>query len=141
MNIALLGAGGKMGGRITANLQHLPEYTIDYVEASEERRKQMADAGIITTPIEEALGRANAVILALPDKLIGKITHEIVPKLKPGTIVVGLDPAAAYAEVMPKREDITYFIAHPCHPPLFSDTEPASSKSDWFGGQGLYGRA
>jgi hypothetical protein len=136
MNIALLGAGGKMGGRITANLQHLPEYTIDYVEASEERRKQMADAGIITTPIEEALGRANAVILALPDKLIGKITHEIVPKLKPGTIVVGLDPAAAYAEVMPKREDITYFIAHPCHPPLFSDTEPASSKSDWFGGQG-----
>jgi D-apionate oxidoisomerase len=136
MNITLLGAGGKMGGRITANLQHLPHYKVDYVEASEERRKEMAEAGIITTPIEEALGRADGVILGLPDRLIGKITHEIVPKLRPGTIVVGLDPAAAYAEVMPKRDDVTYFIAHPCHPSLFLDTEPASSKSDWFGGQG-----
>jgi hypothetical protein len=136
MNITLLGAGGKMGGRITANLQHLPQYQIQYVEASEERRKQMADAGIKTTPLEEALAEAEAVILGVPDRLIGKITHEIVPKLKPGTIVLGLDPAAAYAGVMPERDDITYFIAHPCHPPLFSDTEPASIKSDWFGGQG-----
>jgi hypothetical protein len=136
MNITLLGAGGKMGGRITANLRHLPQYQVDYVEASEERRRQMAGAGVKTTSMEEALGRAELVILAVPDRLIGKITHEIVPKLKPGTIVVGLDPAAAYAGVMPKRDDITYFIAHPCHPALFSDTEPASAKSDWFGGQG-----
>jgi D-apionate oxidoisomerase len=136
MKITLLGAGGKMGGRITANLQHLPQYQVDYVETSEERRKQMAAAGVKTTPMEEALGRTEAVILGVPDRLIGKITHDIVPKLKPGTIVLGLDPAAAYAGVMPKRDDITYFIAHPCHPPLFSDTEPASAKSDWFGGQG-----
>jgi D-apionate oxidoisomerase len=136
MKITLLGAGGKMGGRITANLHHLPQYEVDYVEASEERRKQMAEAGVKTTPIEEALGRTEAVILGVPDRLIGKITHDIVPKLKPGTIVIGLDPAAAYAGVMPERDDITYFIAHPCHPPLFSDTEPASAKSDWFGGQG-----
>jgi hypothetical protein len=135
MNITLLGAGGKMGGRITANLQHLPQYQVSYVEASEDRRRQMEDAGFKTTPMEEALGRTEAVILAIPDRLIGKITHEIVPKLKPRTIVVGLDPAAAYAGVMPTRDDITYFIAHPCHPPLFSDAEPASPKSDWFGGQ------
>jgi hypothetical protein len=135
MKITLLGAGGKMGGRITANLHHLPQYEVDYVEASEERRKQMAEAGVKTTGMEEALGRTEAVILGVPDRLIGKITHEIVPKLKPGTIVIGLDPAAAYAGVMPERNDITYFIAHPCHPPLFSDTEPASAKSDWFGGQ------
>jgi D-apionate oxidoisomerase len=136
MKITLLGAGGKMGGRITANLHHLPQYEVDYVEASEERRKQMAEAGVKATGMEEALGRTEAVILGVPDRLIGKITHEIVPKLKPGTIVIGLDPAAAYAGVMPERDDITYFIAHPCHPPLFSDTEPASAKSDWFGGQG-----
>jgi D-apionate oxidoisomerase len=136
MKITLLGAGGKMGGRITANLHHLPQYEVDYVEASEERRKQMAEAGVKTTGMEEALGRTEAVILGVPDRLIGKITYEIVPKLKPGTIVIGLDPAAAYAGVMPERDDITYFIAHPCHPPLFSDTEPASAKSDWFGGQG-----
>jgi D-apionate oxidoisomerase len=131
MNITLLGAGGKMGGRITANLRHLPQYKIDYVETSEERRKQ-----IETTPLEDALDRAQIVILALPDILIGTITHQIVPRLKSGTIVLGLDPAAAYAGVMPQRNDITYFVAHPCHPLLFSDTEPASPKSDWFGGQG-----
>jgi hypothetical protein len=61
--------------------------------------------------MEEALGRTQAVILAVRDRLIGKITHEIIPKLKPGTIVVGLDPAAAYAGVMPQRDDVTYFVA------------------------------
>ena len=129
-----------MGGRITANLRQLPHYEVDYVEASEERRKQMAEGGIETSPPDEALGRAEAVILAVPDRLIGAITHEIVPKLNPGTIVLGLDPAAAYAGVMPERDDITYFIAHPCHPRLFSDAEPAGPKSDWFGGQGTLGQ-
>ena len=37
-----------MGGRITANLQNLPQYHVDYVEASEARRKQLADSGIRT---------------------------------------------------------------------------------------------
>ena len=125
-----------MGGRITANLQNLPDYHVDYVEASESRRKQLADAGLRTASMEEALGRTQAVILAVPDRLIGKITHEIIPKLKPETMVIGLDPAAAYAGVLPQRVDLTYFVAHPCHPPLFSDSEPASANSDWFGGQG-----
>jgi hypothetical protein len=136
INVTLLGAGGKMGGRVTANLRNLTRYKIDYVEASEERRKEMAAGGIETTPLEQALDRAQVVILAVPDRLIARITKEIVPKLKPGTIVLGLDPAAAYAEIMPKREDITYFVAHPCHPPLFSDSEPASEHTDWFGGRG-----
>ena len=136
LNVTLLGAGGKMGGRVTANLRNLSRYRIDYVEASEERRKEMAAGGIETTPLQEALDRADAVILAVPDRLIARITQDVVPKLKPGTIVVGLDPAAAYAEIMPKREDITYFVAHPCHPPLFSDSAPASADTDWFGGRG-----
>ena len=136
INVTLLGAGGKMGGRVTANLRNLSRYKIDYVEASEERRKEMATGGIETTPLQQALDRAEAVILAVPDRFIGRITEEIVPKLRPGTIVVGLDPAAAYAEIMPKREDITYFVAHPCHPLLFSDSEPASENTDWFGGRG-----
>jgi hypothetical protein len=136
INVTLLGAGGKMGGRVTANLRNLSQYRIAYVEASSERQKEMAAGGVETTPLEQALDTAEAVILAVPDRLIGKITEEIVPKVKPGTIVVGLDPAAAYAEIMPKRNDITYFVAHPCHPPLFSDSEPASENTDWFGGRG-----
>ena len=125
-----------MGGRVTANLRNLSRYKIDYVEASEERRKEMEAGGIETTPLQQALDRAEAVILAVPDRFIGRISEDIVPKLIPGTIVVGLDPAAAYAEIMPKREDITYFVAHPCHPLLFSDSGPASENTDWFGGKG-----
>jgi hypothetical protein len=136
MNIALLGAGGKMGCRLTANLRHLPDYQIDYVEASPERADQLAAAGIKTIPLEAAVNRAAVVLLAIPDRLIGKVTHQIVPGLKAGTIVFGLDPAAAYANVMPDRKDITYFVAHPCHPLLFSDTAPADGQTDWFGGQG-----
>jgi len=136
INVTLLGAGGKMGGRVTANLRNLSRYKIAYVEASPERQKEMAAGGIETTPLEQALDSAEVVILAVPDRLIGKITEQIVPKVKPGTIVVGLDPAAAYAEIMPKREDITYFVAHPCHPPLFSDAGPAGEDTDWFGGRG-----
>ncbi|HVJ57921.1 MAG TPA: phosphogluconate dehydrogenase C-terminal domain-containing protein [Terrimicrobiaceae bacterium] len=136
INVTLLGAGGKMGGRVTANLRNLSRYKIAYVEASPERQKEMAARGIETTPLEQALDSAEVVILAVPDRLIGKITEQIVPKMKPGTIVVGLDPAAAYAEIMPKREDITYFVAHPCHPPLFSDAGPAGEDTDWFGGRG-----
>jgi D-apionate oxidoisomerase len=136
INVTLLGAGGKMGGRVTANLRNLSRYKVDYVETNEQRKTEMASAGIKTTPPEEALQRAEAVILAVPDRFIAKITNDIVPKLKRGAIVVGLDPAAAYAEIMPKREDITYFVAHPCHPLLFSDSEPASANTDWFGGSG-----
>jgi dihydrodipicolinate reductase len=86
MNITLLGAGGKMGGRITANLRNLPKYHVDYVEASEARQKQLADAGIRTASMEEALGflwmgRAGFVRLdglnldlvhAVPQKLPGE---------------------------------------------------------------------
>jgi len=74
------------------------------------------------------------VILAVPDALIGKICSDIVPKLKSGTMVMGLDPAAGYAGVLPEREDITYFISHPCHPPLFHDETDPEARRDWFGG-------
>jgi hypothetical protein len=47
---------------------------------------------------------------------------------------MGLDPAAGYAGVLPKRDDITYFITHPCHPPLFHDETDPEAMVDWFGG-------
>jgi hypothetical protein len=135
MNITLLGAGGKMGGRLTANLRPRPEYAIDYVEISDSGRKRLAEQQIEPVELDRAIGRAEVVILAIPDSSIGKITRQIVPKLRPRTMIFGLDPAAAYAEVMPIREDLTYFVAHPCHPPLFSDRAPGNPESDWFGGR------
>lgn len=132
--VALMGAGGKMGCRITDNMKDLPEFEMYYVEVSEAGIANLAQRGVKPTAQAEALAQADAVILALPDKLIGKITAQVIPTLKPGTMVIGLDPAAAYAEVIPLREDLTYFVSHPCHPPMFHDEVTPEARNDWFGG-------
>lgn len=135
-SIALMGAGGKMGCRITDNLRDHPDFSLRYIEVSPPGLANLAQRGLVATPQEEALADASVVILAIPDRLIGKITHAIVPLLKSGTMVIGLDPAAAYAGVMPERADLTYFVSHPCHPRLFHDSRPADAGTDWFGGLG-----
>ncbi len=58
--------------------------------------------------------------------------------MKSGAMVIGLDPAAAFAGVLPNREDIRYFVVHPCHPPLFKfeDNLSLDAQKDWFGGVG-----
>ena len=132
--IALMGAGGKMGQRLTRNLKDNRDYKTLYVEISEAGQASLAELGLSVTPQAEALAQAEVVILAVPDALIGKICREIVPGLKSGTMVIGLDPAAGFAGVLPEREDITYFITHPCHPPLFGDETDPEALRDWFGG-------
>ncbi len=135
IKVALMGAGGKMGGRLTDNLvKHPDKYEMAYVEVSEAGIASLGERGLTPTPEDEALKDADAVILALPDRLIGKITQAIVPKLKPGAMVVSLDPAAAYAEVIPLRDDLAYYVTHPCHPPLFNDEVTEEARTDWFGG-------
>ena len=132
--IALMGAGGKVGLRITKNMKDNPDFKMLYVEISEAGLAGLSELGISATPQDEALEQANVVVLAVPDALIGKICVEIVPRLKSGTMVIGLDPAAGYAGVLPERNDITYFITHPCHPPLFGDETDPEARRDWFGG-------
>ena len=95
--IALLGAGGKMGCRITDNLKD-SEYWVLYVEVSEAGIERLRQRGLSTTPQAEALGEADVVILALPDKLIGDLAPAIVTELKSGAIVVCLDPAAPFIQ-------------------------------------------
>lgn len=132
--IALLGAGGKMGCRLTDNLKDHPDYRMLYVEVNEAGIARMAAKGVHPTPADEAFPQADVVILAVPDALIGKICLEIVPKLNPGTMVMGLDPAAGFAGAFPERADICYFAAHPCHPPLFMEELTKEAQTDWFGG-------
>jgi hypothetical protein len=134
-SIALFGAGGKMGCRITDNLRDNPAYSMRYIEVGQQGLANLAGRGLAATPAEAAIPQADVVILALPDSRIGHVTHEIVPQLRPGTLVIGLDPAAAYAGVMPERPDISYFVAHPCHPPVFSDETSPEAMHDYFGGQ------
>jgi len=130
--IALIGAGGKMGCRLTNNFIRT-NFTLRYVEISEQGKANLANLGVKPTLEDEALSVADVVILAVPDKALGQIAHTVVPKLNPGTLVMLLDPAAAAAGELPNRADIAYFVTHPCHPPVFND-EVGEAKKDFFGG-------
>ncbi len=131
--IVLMGAGGKMGCRITDNLKDIDRYEVRYVEVSEPGIRKLAERGLAPVPLDAALPGADVVILAVPDKLIPSISRELVPRLDAGTLMITLDPAAAYARAIPIREDLSYCVTHPCHPPLFGGTECAG-EPDWFGG-------
>ena len=132
--IALFGAGGKMGMRLGKNLKD-SRYVVRPVEVSEVGRKRLADElGWQGVDADYALADAEVVILAVPDTAIGKVASGIIDKLKPGTIVVTLDAAAPFAGHLPERNDITYFVTHPCHPPIFNDETSMDAKLDRFGG-------
>jgi D-apionate oxidoisomerase len=132
--IALFGAGGKMGMRLGQNLKN-SHYTVRPVEVGEAGRKRLADElGWQAVDADYALADAEVVVLAVPDTAIGKVATSIVDKLKPGTIVITLDAAAPFAGHLPERKDITYFVTHPCHPPIFNDETDMAAKLDRFGG-------
>ncbi|KQP23023.1 phosphogluconate dehydrogenase C-terminal domain-containing protein [Pseudorhodoferax sp. Leaf267] len=132
--IALLGAGGKMGVRLAKNLQG-SRFQVRHVEVGEVGRKRLRDeAGIECVDEAAALDGAQVVILAVPDTLIGKIAHAIAPRLASGTMVMLLDAAAPFAGHLPERADLVYFVAHPCHPPIFSADLRKDGAPDFFGG-------
>jgi len=132
--VALFGAGGKMGYRLASNFKG-SAYDVRHVEVSEAGKTRLKnDLGIDTVDIDAALSGADAVVLAVPDTHIGKVASGIETKLKAGTMLVVLDAAAPYAGQLPDRPDLTYFITHPCHPPLFNDETDMAAKKDYFGG-------
>lgn len=133
-SIALFGAGGKMGHRLSRNLKD-SAFTVRHVEVSEQGRARLAqDFGVQCVSPEVALADAQVAILAVPDTHIGKVAQSINHLLKPGTMVVVLDAAAPFAGHLPDRPDLTYFVTHPCHPPIFNDETAMDAKLDRFGG-------
>lgn len=133
-SIALFGAGGKMGYRLASNLKG-SRFDVRHVEPSEAGAKRLKDGlGFDCVPAEAALDGADVVVLAVPDTLIGKVASGIEKNLKAGTIVVVLDAAAPFAGHLPDRPDLTYFVTHPCHPPIFNDETDMDAKRDFFGG-------
>jgi D-apionate oxidoisomerase len=134
MKIALIGAGGKMGVRLSQNLNG-SRYDVAHVEVSEAGQQRLRDAvGADCVPVDAALADAGAVILAVPDTAIRKVAADIVGKVAPGTIVMALDAAAPFAGHFPERDDVTFFVTHPCHPPIFNEETELSAKRDYFGG-------
>lgn len=131
--IALMGAGGKMGCRITDRLKD-SEYRMRYIEVGEAGIANLAARGLTPTPQEQALAEADALILALPDNLIERLSAQAIPQLKAGALVICLDPAAPLAGKVKHRDDLAYFVTHPCHPSVFSYDATPEERRDFFGG-------
>jgi len=132
--IALMGAGGKMGVRLAQNLKDAGQdlYPVEITDVGRARLRD--EVGIDAVDQAEALADADVVLMAVPDRLIGKIAHTFIDQLKPGAAVIVLDAAAPYAGQMPERADVTYFCTHPCHPNIFDTHDSIEAQKDYFGG-------
>ena len=132
--VALFGAGGKMGVRLSTNLAKT-DFDVAHVEVSDAGRERLkTELGFDTVDADAALAGAEVVILAVPDTVIRKVAASVVPQVAPGTMIVILDAAAPFAGHLPERADITYFVTHPCHPPIFNDESTPEGRADHFGG-------
>jgi ketol-acid reductoisomerase len=132
--IALVGAGGKMGCRLTDNFLKCPQYILDYLEVSEKGIQHLKERNVIVSNESEAIPNADVVILAVPDVIIGSISDSVIPKMKPGSVVLTLDPAAPIGGVIHHRDDLGYVIAHPCHPSVFNWEPTEAAFRDFYGG-------
>jgi len=132
--VALVGAGGKMGCRITDNMKSQTAYRMLHVEVAPAGLANLAKRGMAAVPAAEAVPAADFVVLAVPDNRVEAISAQVVPRMKPGAALVHLDPAAPCAGRVFKRADVAYFVTHPCHPPVFNDETDLEAKRDFFGG-------
>ena len=133
LTVTVVGAGGKMGIRVSANLDRT-SYTTLYAETSPAARDRVRAAGRKITDALDAVPRSDVVILAVPDVLLGEISARIVPAAKQGAVLLTLDPAAAYAGVLARRDDLHLAVAHPCHPSVFLERTSPEEWADTFGG-------
>lgn len=131
--IALIGAGGKMGCRLTDNFLKT-SYTVDCIEVSEKGLENLKARGISGVPEDPAVTSADAVILAVPDVLMGEIARRVVPRMRAGSLLITLDPAAPLDGQIPVREDIGCVVTHPCHPSVFNWEPTEQAFRDFYGG-------
>ncbi|MFD0254515.1 phosphogluconate dehydrogenase C-terminal domain-containing protein [Streptomyces sp. NPDC127113] len=131
--VAVIGAAGKMGRRVSDNLVE-SDFRVLFSEASPAGQELVRGLGRELTGSADAVAEADVVILAVPDVVLGKVSEELVPLMKPGTVVLTLDPAAAYAGLLHAREDVHYACAHPCHPSVFLERTTKEEWQDTFGG-------
>src|SRR5215212_3436530 len=95
LTVAVVGAGGKMGMRVSANLDR-SQHDVLFSEASPAGQERVRGEGRQITDTEDAVGQSDVVILAVPDVILGDVSQSVVSKMKSGAILLTLDPAAAY---------------------------------------------
>ena len=134
MKVCLVGAGGKMGMRLTHNLKDHQDYEMSYLEKGAKGIENLEKLDINPDNEDKVIPQADMVILGVPDVILGKVSEQIVPKMKAGSVVITLDPACALAGVLKHRDDLTYFISHPSHPSVFNWEPTEDAQADYFGG-------
>lgn len=133
MKVTLVGAGGKMGCRLTRNLKK-SDYEMFYVEIGEKGIQNLKAFEVEVSSAEKTVPVSDVVILAVPDVALSKVSQQIIPEMKSGSLAITLDPAVARAGKLFLREDISYFITHPSHPSVFNWESTPEAQADFFGG-------
>lgn len=131
--IALVGAGGKMGCRITDNLLRSP-HKLMALEISPQGLENLAQRKVLPYQPGEALLTADVVILAVPDIAMEEVSNAVVPMMRPGALLMTLDPAAPLDGKVATRKDVPLVIAHPCHPSIFNWEPNEADFRDFYGG-------
>lgn len=134
MKIALIGAGGKMGCRLADNFVKIPYYDVSYVETGIRGIENLATRKLSVVAAESVVHDADVLILSVPDTVVGAVSDQLIPRMKPGALVMTLDPAAPLDGVVHHRDDLGYVIAHPCHPSVFNWEEKQEDFRDFYGG-------
>ena len=132
--VAIIGAGGKMGARAVHKLSRDARYQVLACESDSTRAGELLTNHIQIIGTAEALPRADYVVMAVPDALIGQMAHDFVPLMNPSATLIMLDAAAAFIDQLPDPGNLTFMIAHPCHPPMFIEQDSAQARRDYFGG-------
>lgn len=122
-----------MGLRLTHNLKN-SAYEVSYAEVNQTGIEKLKEKGIVVSNPDQVICEADTVIYAVPDVALGMVTGRYIPKMKKGALVVTLDPAAALAGKLYKRDDVAYFITHPTHPSIFNWEPVEENMKDHFGG-------
>nr|WP_277603953.1 phosphogluconate dehydrogenase C-terminal domain-containing protein [Agrococcus sp. ARC_14] len=133
LTVAVIGAAGKMGMRVSNNL-NLTDATVFYTEASEAGQARLQELGRVASTVDDAVPAADVVILAVPDVVLGTVSEQVVPLMQSGAVLLTLDPAAAYAGLLASRDDVHQACAHPAHPSIFLERTTVEEYADTFGG-------
>jgi len=131
--IGIIGAAGRMGTRVRTRLSQDPDLELLLVDVGQ-GAEQLAREGLSVVSGVEAAQRSDVLVIAVPDNKIASVAYELVPHLRSGCVAIYLDPAVPFAGVLPSRPDVTYFVVHPSHPPLFQDEETPEARRDHWGG-------
>jgi hypothetical protein len=133
LTVAIWGAAGNMGTRACKRLRENGRYHVLCVEPLAAGVEKLKARGDTPTSPAEAAATADVVILAIADKFIRPVAADLVPRMKSGAMLITLDPAAAYAGILPDRKDVSYFVTHPTHPSVFNDETDPEARRDYFG--------